>query len=238
MREMPAKTYARIAGVLYLAIAVFGAFAIGYVPSVIVVAGDAAATAANVLANRALFGLGVVADVVVMLTEVVLTVMLFILFKPVSLTLSLIAMVSRLVMVAVMAVNVLINVMPLVLLGGSNYLGAFAPEQLRATSLILIEAHGYGVYVWDVFFGFHLAALGYLIFRSSYFPKLIGMAVMVGSLGYFLEGLRHVAFIDHPILGPAVVGLLVVASVSELAFAFWLLIKGPDTTIWNEKALA
>jgi hypothetical protein len=102
---IPVKTYARIAGSLYLVIAVFGGFSVGYVPSIIVSPGDAALTATNLMANQGLFAMGVFADVVVMLSEIGLSVMLFVLFRPTSATLSMIAMVSRLTMVVVMAVN-------------------------------------------------------------------------------------------------------------------------------------
>ena len=145
--EIPSGRYARIAGSLYLVIAIFGAFAIGYVPSIIVVAGDAAATTANLMANRGLFGLGVVADVIVMLTEIVLTMMLYVLFRSVSPTLSLIGAVSRLVMVVVMAVNLLIKILPVLMLDGTVHLDAFAPEQVQAVAMFLIETHGYGIYV-------------------------------------------------------------------------------------------
>jgi hypothetical protein len=232
---IPVKAYARIAGLLYLIIAVAGGFSIAYVPSVIVVDGDAAATVANLLSHQGLFGLGVFADVLVMLAEIVLSVMLFVLFKPTSPTLSLISMVARLTMVVVMAANVLINVMPLVLLSGP--VAGFTPEQLQGTVMLLINAHQYGVYVWDVFFGFHLAALGYLTFKSGYFPSLLGVALMVGSFGYFVEGLAKVTFVENAALGTVVVGLLVVASISELAFAFWLLIKSLNVTAWETKAL-
>ena len=226
---IPPKRYARIAGSLYLVIAVFGGFAIAYVPSVIVVAGDGAKTAANLLANQGLFGMGVVADVVVMLTEIVLSAMLFVLFRATSPTLSLIAMVSRLTMVVVMAINLLIYVMPMVLLRVAG-----ASEEMQATAMMLFEAHRYGIYVWDMFFGFHLAALGYLIIRSGYFPRLLGVALLVGSLGYFLEGLAKVVFLDNALLATGIVGLLVVASIGELAFAFWLLIRGVDVAGWNK----
>ncbi len=229
---IPAQTYARVAGALYLIIAVFGAFAIGYVPSVIVVDGDAATTAANLLDHQTLFGIGVFADVVVVLTEIALTVMLFVLFRPVSRTLSLIAMVSRLSMVMVMALNILINTLPLLLLRGA--VAGFAPEQLQVTALILFEAHQYGVYVWNIFFGFHLAVLGYLILRSTYFPRILGAAIMVGSSGYILQGLLKVTFVDAGALGMLAVGMLVVASASELAFAIWLLTKGLNVTAWNK----
>ena len=212
------KTYARIAGSLYLVIAVFGAFAVGYVPSVIIVAGDASATASNLIANQGLFGMGVLADIVVMLTEIVLSVMLFVLFKPTSPTLSMIAMVSRLTMVVVMAVNLLIYVMPLAILRGAGP-DPFAPEQIQL-SAVLFEAHRYGIYVWDMFFGAHLAALGYLVLKSGYFPRLLGAAILVGSLGYFLEGLVKVTFIENGAVGIAIIGLLIVATFSELGFAF------------------
>ena len=85
---MATQSYARTAGLLYLIIAVFGAFAIGYVPSIIIETGDAATTANNLLANKALFNMGIFGDIVVLLVEVVLTAMLYVLFKPVSHTLS------------------------------------------------------------------------------------------------------------------------------------------------------
>jgi hypothetical protein len=229
---IPIQRYAKIAGALYLVIAVFGAFAIGYVPSVIVAAGDPATTATNLMANQGLFGMGVFAEVVVMLTEIVLSVMLFVLFTPTGPALSMIALVSRLTMVVVMAVNLLIHIMPLALLRGVPDLASLTPELLQSVTA-LFEAHRYGIYVWDMFFGFHLAAIGYLVFRSGYFPRLLGIALLVGSLGYFLEGLVKVTFIDNGVVAMAVVGLLIVATVSELAFAFWLLIKGPNLAAWT-----
>lgn len=229
--RFPVTSYARVAGTLYLIIAVFGVFAIAYVPSVIVAPGDAARTVANLMANKGLFGLGVLADIIVMLAEVVLTVMLFRLFRPVSPTLSMIAMVSRLMMVAVMAINLLIHVMPMVLL--KDRPGGLSTEHLEASVMVFMQAHRYGIYVWDVFFGFHLAALGYLVLKSTYFPRLVGLALIVGSAGYLLEGVMRVSFIDSAPLAMLVVGLLVVAAVAELVFAFWLLIRGPDPQAWN-----
>ena len=223
---MSATAYARTAGILYLIIAVCSAFAIAYVPSVIVVDGDAAATAANLMAHRALFGIGAFADVIVMVTEIALSVMLFVMFRPVSRTLSLIALVSRLTIVVVMAVNLLIHILPIVLLSGTGYLHAFTPAQLQATALALFKAHQYGIYVWDMFFGFHLAVLGYLVVRSGQFPRLLGVAMLIGSLGYFFEGLIKVTFVDNAAAAMIVAGLLVVATIAELTFALWLLIKG------------
>ena len=223
---MITQSYARTAGLLYLIIAVFGAFAIAYVPSVIIEAGDAATTANNLLANKTLFNTGIFGDVVVLLAEVTLTTMLYIMFKPVSPTLSLIAAWSRLAMVLVMAINLLINIMPVFLLSGTAYLSAFEPAQLQATALIFFEAHGYGVYIWQLFFGPHLLALGYMILKSNLFPKVLGWMMLIGSFGYTIQALEKIMHVENAALSFAVIGLLTIVTIGELAFAFWLLIKG------------
>jgi len=228
--EIQPKSYARIAGLLYLVIAVFGMFAIGYVPSIIIEAGDATTTANNLLANMGLFQMGIFGDVVVLLTEVVLTVMLYVMFKPVSFTLSLVAAWSRLAMVLVMAVNLLINIMPIVLLSGSEYLSVFELAELQAVAMLFIEAHQLGIYVWQLFFGMHLVALGYMIIKSDLFPRILGWMMFVGSFGYSIQGLANVMHIENAVLTYAIIGLLTVVTIGELAFAFWLLIKGIKTS--------
>ena len=111
--------------------------------------------------------MGIFGDVVVLLTEVVLTIMLYVMFKPVSNTISLVAAWSRMAMVLVMAINLLINIMPIVLLSGAGYLNAFSTAELQATALLFFEAHQMGIYVWELFFGMHLVALGYMIIKSK-----------------------------------------------------------------------
>ena len=228
--EIQPKSYARIAGLLYLVIAVFGAFAIGYVPSVIIEAGDAAATANNLLSNMGLFQMGIFGDVVVLLTEVVLTIMLYVMFKPVSNTISLVAAWSRMAMVLLMAINLLINIMPIVLLSGAGYLNAFSIAELQATALLFFEAHQMGIYVWELFFGMHLVALGYMIIKSNLFPRILGWMMLIGSLGYSFQGLANVMHIENVVLGYAIIGLLTIVTIGELAFAFWLLVKGIKTS--------
>jgi len=224
------KSYARIAGFLYLVIAVFGAFAIGYVPSVIIEAGDSTATANNLLANKALFNLGIIGDVVVLLVEVVLTVMLYVMFKPVSLTLSLIAAWSRLAMVLVMAINLLLNIMPVVLLSGAYYLRAFETPQLHSAALFFFDAHALGIDVWQLFFSMHLIALGILIIKSDLLPRVLGWMIIVGSFGYSIQAMTQLMHIENEIVSIVYIGLLVIVTISELSIAFWLLIKGTKTS--------
>ncbi len=227
---MITKSYARTAGLLYLIIAVFGAFAIGYVPSIIIEAGDAATTANNLLANKALFNMGIFGDIVVLLVEVVLTVMLYVMFKPVSHTLSLIAAWSRLAMVLVMAINLLLNIMPVVLLSGAEYLSAFETPQLQSLAFVFFEAHALGIYVWQLFFTMHLIALGTLIIKSDLLPRILGWMIIVGSFGYFIQAITHLMHIENAAITMIYIGLLVVVTIGELAIAFWLLIKGTKTS--------
>lgn len=220
------KSYARIAGVLYLVIAVFGAFSIGYVPSVIIEAGDAAATANNLLDNKTLFNMGIIGDIVVLLVEVALTAMLYVMFRHVSLTLSLIAAWSRIAMVMVMAFNLVLNVMPAFLLGGSEYLNAFETAELQSAALVFFDAHALGIYVWQLFFTVHLIALGILIIKSDMLPRVLGWMIVVGSFGYFVQALAHLTQTENSALSMVYIGLLVVVTIGELSVAFWLLIKG------------
>ena len=229
------KAYARFAGLFYLLIAISGGFSIGYVPTVIVEPGDASATALNISNNPGLFRLGIVADIFVLMLEVALTVMLYGLFKPVSRTLSLIAAFCRLAMSVVMGLNLLNYLIPLLLLSGSGYLSAFESDQLHALALLFLETHQYDVYIWGLFFGFHLMVLGYLIFKSGYFPKVIGILMMIGSIGYASESLAAISFVDNAVVSAAVITFLVVAVVGELSFTFWLLIKTINVNEWHAR---
>lgn len=120
-------TYARTAGLMYLLIAIIGGFSIGYLPTIIIVEGDAAATAQNLIEKASLFKLGIGADVFVFIMELILTVMLYQMLKKVNQTISLIALFSRLAMGIIMGLNLLNYTVPLLLLGGSGYLTTFSP---------------------------------------------------------------------------------------------------------------
>ncbi len=227
---MTTQSYARTAGLLYLIIAVFGAFSIGYVPSIIIEAGNAATTANNLLASKSLFNIGIFGDIVVLLVEVVLTAMLYVMFKPVNHTLSLIAAWSRLAMVLVMAINLMFNIMPVVLLSGAEYLSAFEITQLQSAALIFFDAHALGIYVWQLFFTVHLIALGTLIIKSDMLPRVLGWMIIVGSFGYFIQAMAKLMHIQIDAIAMIYVGLLVVVTIGELSIAFWLLIKGVKTS--------
>jgi hypothetical protein len=232
--ETSPLVYARVAGLLLLFIVVIAPFSQLYVPSTIIVPGDATATADNIEASGWVLRLGIVSDSLVFLIEIVLCVLLYVLFRPVSRTLSLVAAFARLSMTVVMAVNVLAYFTALLLLSGAAYLTVFGPAQLDALALLSLNAHQYGVYVWEAFFGLDLAVLGYLIFRSGYFPRILGVLMVVGALGYLTHSYGSWLYPDHAETLASVVG--VTAIIGELPFFLWLAIKGVNVQRYNERA--
>jgi uncharacterized protein DUF4386 len=236
--EQSPMAYARAAGLLYIIIAIVGAFSIGYMPSIVFAFGDAAATAEKIASNQGLFRLGIFADIVVIICEIVLTAILFVMLKPVNATLSMMAAFSRLAMTVVMGLNLINYLVPLLLLSAPTYLGSFAPEQLSSLALLFLDAHEFGVYVWQVFFSLHLLVLGYLVFKSTFLPKVLGLLMMVGSFGYLVQALEKLTLTQSDVISMLVIGLLVIVTIGELAFALWLLIKGLNVERLNKTLAA
>ncbi|MEO9865474.1 MAG: DUF4386 domain-containing protein [Yoonia sp.] len=218
---------ARYAGALYLAIAVCGGFSIGYVPMQIV-GPDGVTSIANLAANEGLFLLGVFADCAVILFELAITAVLYQLFRSISPLISTIALISRAGMIVVMGLNLLIWVLPYALMQSASG-PHVSPEMVQLS----FRAHDLGVFVWQLFFGVHLLALGWLTLRSSIVPTILGRGLFIGAFGYLIQGVAELMFIDLPIINALVILLLIIVTVSEISFGLWLLIRGarkPSTT--------
>jgi hypothetical protein len=229
------KKTARIAGFLYLIMFVCGFFSMMYVPSTLIVPGDAATTASNIMASEWLFRIGIVGESVNFLSEIVLVVILYVLLKPVSKTLSLLAAFSRLAMAAIQGINLLNHFTALLLLSGADYLTVFEPDQLHALVLLFLNAHNYGALIWQLFFGLHCFVLGYLLFKSGYFPRILGVLMVFASLGYLTESFGNFLFPNYAEIFVWVVA--VPAVIGELSLTFWLLIKGVNIEQWEKRAL-
>ncbi len=229
------KNTARLAGFLILLIAVLAPFSILYLPSIFIVPGDAAATASNILASDGLFRLGIVVDSVVVLLEIVVIAILYVLLRPVNRTLALVAAFARLAMTVVMAVNVFNSLGVLLLLGDTEYLTVFEPGQLQALVLLFLNLHESGVYIWQVFFALHWVAVGYLVFKSGFFPKILGIMLMVTCLGYLMDSFG-VLFPSSEAVSIVSSVLLPAGVIGELSFTFWLLIKGVNVEQWEIRA--
>ncbi len=226
------KKTARIAGALILIMAAFAPFGMLYVPSTLIVPGDAATTANHIMASEGLFRAGIASDSVVFLIEIVLTVLLYVLLKPVSKTLSLVAAFSRLAMTIIQGINLLNYFFVLLLLSGAGYLTVFAPGQLHALVLLFLDAHEYVALIWGLFFGLHLFVLGYLVYKSGYIPGIVGALLVIASLCYLTQSFGNILLPKYEEIFVSV-GYL---SIIEIAFPFWLLIKGVNVEQWEKRA--
>jgi hypothetical protein len=224
--QLSIRATTRAAGLMYLLIVVCSTFCILYVPSKLFVNGDADATARNIVAFDAIFRLGMLCDIIVFLGEIVLTVLLYKLLKPVSSNLSMIAAIYRLAMTFIMGINLLNYFFVLVFLSGAPYLAVFETDQLNALVMLFVSIHKYGEYIWTIFFALHLMVLGYLVFKSGFFPQFPGVFMMAGSVGHLLESFRNFLLPDNETISMITSVFLLFSFVGEISFALWLLIKG------------
>jgi hypothetical protein len=232
--ETSPLVYARVAGFLVILLVFLGPFSQLYVPSTLIVPGDATATADNIRASGWVLRLGIVSDSLIFLIEIVVPVLLYVLLRPVSRALSLVAAFARLAMAIIQGINLLPYFTVLLLLSGAGYLTVFGPAQLDALALLSLNAHQYVVYIWEIFFGLHLLVLGYLLFKSGYFPRILGVLLVLPALGYLIHGYGSILYPNYEEIFDVVVG--VGAVIGELPFFLWLLIKGVNVQRYNEQA--
>ncbi|MGR3634008.1 MAG: DUF4386 domain-containing protein [Limimaricola soesokkakensis] len=231
LRDPSSRSYARLTGSLYLLIAFAGGFSILYVPGVLNVAGDPAATFTNIAERRGLFHAGLVGDVVMMTAEVFVSVMLYFMFRPVNATLSLASSYARLMMVAVMAAMLFFHAASLALADGTVPLDSFSAAQRFELAGLMRHVHDAGVWIWQVFFWLHLMLLGTLVLRSGFYPRLLGLGLILGGTGYLVDSVQMFALPDVATLEAVKIALLLVVTLAEIGFALWLLIRGPHIPV-------
>lgn len=226
----PAQSaHARLAGLGYLLIIVTGIFAEFFVRGSLVVPGDAATTATNILAAESLYRAGLAAEFVMLLSDLLVAVLLYLIFRPVSRTLATLAAALRLAHAAVLGLNLLNTWWPLLLLGDATHLAALGTEQRHALALLFLEAHSYGYVIGLVFFGVHCLVLGVLVRRSGHLPRILGALLLVAGVGYLVDSFGRTlmpGYDDHAALMTAIV--FIPAFVGELSFCLWLLVRGVD----------
>jgi len=198
------------------------------------VSGDAGTTASNITTSQGLFSMCSGVELVILLSEMALSVLLYALLKPVNKTLSLVAAVSRLAMTTIHGVNLLNHFIVLLLLGGAGYLTVFQPNQLQALVTLFLDSYSYGYTIGIVFFTLHTFTLAYLIFKSGYFPKILGVLFMIAAFGYLIDSFSHVLIANYK-TGPIYLTLPI--AIAEIAFPLWLLIKGVNGEKWKKRAL-
>jgi hypothetical protein len=235
IEEFPQR-YARIGGALYLAIILLGAFAEGFVANKLVVSGDAAATAHNILTSAGLWQLSVAGDLIVVLCAVPLLWIEYLLLRPVSKQLVLLALLLNLVSLAVEAISKLFLIVVVPTLGSPDYLKAFEPQQLQVLANLALRSHDVAFNIALIFFGFTCVVNGYLIFKSRYLPRFVGILMQIAGLSYLtacFAALFAPAFAD--LITPAI---LLPPLIGESSFCLWLLIKGVNIAKWKERVSA
>jgi hypothetical protein len=194
---------------------------------------DAAATVSNILASESLFRFGFAGYLIEALCDVGLTWTFYVLLRPVHQNLSLLAVFFRLIATGGFAMSQVLYFSALLVVPGSDYLKTFSEEQRESLALLLINAGGFGLEVFSMFYGVGAMLLGYLIARSEYLPRVLGVLLAISGVGFVMKAFASV-------LAPTYASplLLLPVAVAWLSLTVWLLAKGVDIQRWKEKAAA
>ncbi|MEE9464298.1 MAG: DUF4386 domain-containing protein [Candidatus Neomarinimicrobiota bacterium] len=227
--------YARAAGLVYLIALPFMVFSFAYVSSTLIVPGDAAATANNIMASEGLFRSGIVSWLIGQTVFMLLPLVLYKLLKPVNKSHAVLMVIFLLVSVPIAFINELNQFAVLFLLSGADYLTAFEVDQLHAQVMLFLDLHEHGILIAGIFWGLWLLPLGFLVLKSGFLPRTLGVLLIIGSFGYVLDSLTGLLFPDYK----AIVSQIVIVPnfISEFALNMWLLIKGVNVEQWEKRAL-
>lgn len=229
--KMNPNTLARITGFLYLLMIPLGILGIIYVPVTLIVSGDVGATVNNIMENELLFRSAIVAALSIQIVQIFLVLALYKLLKPANKNIAAFMVISILVAVPIAMFNELNHFAVLILLSGADYLTAFSPEQIQAFVAMFLDFHEHGILIAQIFWGIWLFPMGYLVFKSGYLPRIIGILLMIGCFGYMLDSfiLFFNPDFDLTISGFTFVG--------EVLLPLWLVIKGVNVEEWEKRAL-
>lgn len=216
-------SYTRTAGILYLIIIIFGISSEIFVRSGLIVPGNAAATVSNILASKALYRAGFLADSVMLFCDVAIAVLFYIIFRPVNKLLSLTACVFRLVKAAILGVNLLNYYAPLLLADSGIYETLLSTNQVNALVMMFTDLFSHGYDLGLLFFAFSNLFLGYLIIKSKFLPAVLGYGLQAGAVVYLAGSYTHFLLPDFV---PVFKTLYIIPLIAELSFCLWLLLKG------------
>ena len=219
----PLKKAARIAGAIYLSMIFTAPFTLLYVPAKLIVRGNAAATAGNILAHETMFRLSIIGDLFTHVIFISLAIALYRLLSSVGKSWAMLLVVCVSVSAAVGFLDTLNNIAALILFRGGDFLSVFDKAQLNALGYLFIRLHTQGIFMNELFWGLWLFPFGLLVFRSGFLPRFIGVWLMINCFGYVALCLIALLAPDYYDAAfrwgqPALFG--------ELAIMLWLLIKG------------
>jgi len=228
MNSSSLKNTARLAGLWYLLLAITGVYSIIYVPSKIMVRGDAVATANNILANEFIFRTGIISDIISNTIFVFLVLVLYRLFKQVNEHRA--KLMVALVIVQIPAVFIMeaINITSLMILKG-EILKTFELSQRQDLAMLFLKINDYGMLTLEIFWGLWLIPFGQLVYKSEFIPRMFGVLLIIGGMAYIIESLTRLLL---PNYGAFVSQYTFVCyAIAEISMILWLLIKGVKNNI-------
>jgi Domain of unknown function (DUF4386) len=227
------QSYARLAGALSLITMAAGISAEFLVVDAVIAPGDAVTTANNILTSEPLYRLGFAAKLIDYTFYLGVTALLYGLLKPVSKSLSLLAAAFSLAGTAVVASASLYYLAPLFLLGDAPYLAAFGPDQVQALAFLSHKLRAIGSNIAMVFFGIHLLFIGWLIAKSTFLPRILGMLSAVGGICFVLNSYTH--FLSPPVAAQLFPYVFLPGVLAQASLALWLLVMGVNVSRWREQ---
>jgi len=235
IEKASARTLARMAGGLYLVNILLGFFAVGLVPAILVASGDAAVTAHNIQANETLYRLSLAANVVVGLTNIPLAMIFWELFKVMHRRLSMLVVFFTLVATAIQISYVVNQFATLALLGGGAYATGLGADQVHALAYLPVGLAALSYDISAVYFGFYAITIGYLVYRSTFLPRAIGVMLVIAGVSYLTYSFADMiapAFAAH-----LVPWIQLPALFGEGSFCLWMLVAGVNERRWKDLAM-
>jgi hypothetical protein len=213
----------RRAGLLYVLTSILGFFAMGYVPGKLIVHGDAATTAANIAASQTLFRFGIAAQLIGQAGFIFVALALYDLFKGVNKRNATLMMGLIVISIPIVFLNEVNSIAALVLVRGTDFLTVIDKPQRDALAMLFLNLHHYGIVVAEIFWGLWLFPLGWLVYRSRFLPKFLGVWLILAGFAWVLLSLTGIVLPQYAdkvdtYTQPAVIG--------EIVFMFWLLVLG------------
>ena len=222
---------ARIAGFLYVLLIPLGVFGMLYVPNTLFVPGDVAATVSNLMANQTLFRSSIVIALLTQVVQIFVVLYLYKVLKPVNKNHAVFMVVFILVAVPIAMLNELNQFAVLLLLNGPVYLTVFSTDQIQALVSLFLDLRHTGIFIAHIFWGLWLFPMGYLVFKSGFLPKIIGVFLIVACFGYLIDSFIFFLYPDFDVT------ISQFTFIGELLLPLWLLIKGVNVEQWHKRAL-
>lgn len=220
------KNLARIAGLCYLIVISTGLFAEVFVRQALKVSSNALATAKHIQSSEMLYRWGLVADLINFVFGIPCVLIIYFLFKRVNKFLLQIALTFVIIQTAIIAVNLLNQASPLLLLSNDAYLNTFQPNQLATLAQLSLNVQGIGYAIGLVFFGMYCLLVGYVIVKSKMIPSILGILYLISGMGYLINSFTMLLSKDFA--NPIFTYVAIPIFIGELSLCLWLLIKGVD----------